>query len=180
MPDYRRVYLQGGTYFFTVVTYERRPVFGNDAAVDLLWQCFQRTMALRPFTMDAYAILPDHLHAIWTLPDGDADFSKRWQAIKATFSLRYGRSVVGDVSKSMRGKGEKGVWQRRFWEHLIRDESDFERHCDYIHYNPIKHGLVRSPLDWKHSSFGDFVAKGLYDPDWGQAVGKEVLELDLE
>jgi len=100
-----------------------------------------------PLTIDAWVILPEHLHTIWTLPENDSDFSVRWKNIKASFSKRYQGSVAGDVSQSMLKKGEKGIWQRRFWEHTIHDEADYERHCDYIHYNPVKHGLVSTPSD---------------------------------
>ena len=180
MPDYRRAYLKGRTFFFTVVSYKRYPIFREEAAIDLLWQCFQTTMTIYPFRVDATVILPDHLHTIWTLPDSDHDFSTRWKRIKATFSRHYRGCIIEDVSESMRRKKEKGIWQRRFWEHAIRDQSDFNRHCDYIHYNPVKHGLVNSPLEWEYSSFRKFVEKGLYCQDWGQSPAKELLKMDLE
>ena len=180
MPDYRRAYLKGGTFFFTVVCYRRQPIFKEETAIDLLWQCFQTTMATYAFRIDAIVILPDHLHTIWTLPNNDPDFSTRWKLIKATFSRHYQGHIIEDISESMRRKKEKGVWQRRFWEHLIRDQTDFNRHCDYIHYNPVRHGLVNSPLEWKHSSFRKFVEKGLYRQDWGQLPEKELLEMNLE
>ena len=180
MPDYRIAYLKGGTFFFTVVSYKRYPIFREEAAIDLLWQCFQTTMTIYPFRVDATVILPDHLHTIWTLPDSDHDFSTRWKRIKATFSRHYRGCIIEDVSESMRRKKEKGIWQRRFWEHAIRDQTDFNRHCDYIHYNPVKHGLVNSPLEWEYSSFRKFVEKGLYCQDWGQSPAKELLKMDLE
>ena len=180
MPDYRRAYLKGGTFFFTVVSYKRCPILKEEAAIDLLWQCFQTTMATYPFRIDAIVILPDHLHTIWTLPRDDPEFSTRWKRIKATFSRHYRGYIIEDISESMRRKKEKGIWQRRFWEHMIRDQTDFNRHCDYIHYNPVKHGLVNSPLEWKHSSFRKFVEKGLYRQDWGQLPEKELLEMNLE
>ena len=180
MPDYRRAYLKGRTFFFTVVSYKRYPIFREEAAIDLLWQCFQTTMTIYPFRVDATVILPDHLHTIWTLPDSDHDFSTRWKRIKATFSRHYRGCIIEDVSESMRRKKEKGIWQRRFWEHAIRDQTDFNRHCDYIHYNPVKHGLVNSPLEWEYSSFRKFVEKGLYCQDWGQSPVKELLKMDLE
>src|SRR3989337_1380530 len=179
MPDYRRAYLKGRTFFFTVVSYKRYPIFREEAAIDLLWQCFQTTMTIYPFRVESTVILPDHLHTIWTLPDSDHDFSTRWKRIKATFSRHYRGCIIEDVSESMRRKKEKGIWQRRFWEHAIRDQTDFNRHCDYIHYNPVKHGLVNSPSEWKHSSFGKFVERGLYSQDWGQAAISELLEMDL-
>jgi len=180
MPDYRRAYLNGGTFFFTVVCYRRNSIVREEAAIDLLWRCFQATMAMYPFRVDASVILPDHLHIIWTLPENDSDFSTRWKRIKSAFSRHYHGYTIEDISESMRRKKEKGIWQRRFWEHVIRDQADFNRHCDYIHYNPVKHGLVHSPLEWKHSSFKKFVEKGLYSQDWGQLPVKELLGVNLE
>ncbi len=121
-------------------------------------------------------ILPDHLHTIWTLPKNELDFSVRWKRIKGIFSRHYQGCSTEDISESIRRKKEKGIWQRRFWEHTIRDQPDFNRHCDYIHYNPVKHGLVNTPLEWKHSSFRKFVEKGFYKQDWGQSPEKELLE----
>ena len=138
------------------------------------------TRAAHPFRVDAIVILPDHLHTIWTLPDSDPDFSTRWKRIKASFSRNYPGCIIEDISESMHRKKEKGIWQRRFWEHVICDQADYNRHCDYIHYNPVKHGLVNSPLEWKYSSFRKFVEKGLYGQDWGRSVIKELLEMDLE
>ncbi len=180
MPDYRRAWMSGGTFFFTVVTYERYPVFENEAAADLLSTCFDLAARDRPYTLDAIVILPDHLHCIWTLPDHDYDYSTRWKQVKATFTRRYAGGKAEVVSESMLKKGERGVWQRRFWEHRIRDQEDFNRHCDYIHYNPVKHGLVSLPAEWKHSSFRRFVERGLYPEHWGGAVRDEVRTMDLE
>jgi len=180
MPDYRRAYLKGGTFFFTAVSYKRHPIFKEEAAIDLLRQSFRTTMSAYPFRIDAIVVLPDHLHTIWTLPENDFDFSIRWKRIKAAFSRRYRGSIVEDVSESIHRKKEKGVWQRRFWEHVIRDQADFERHCDYIHYNPVKHGLVNSPREWKYSSFRRFVDKGFYRHDWGESALKELHEMDVE
>ncbi len=137
-------------------------------------------MAAYPFRVDAYVILPDHLHIIWTLPDSDSDFSTRWKRIKGTFSRHYVGCCREDISESMRRKKEKGIWQRRFWEHAIRDQSDFNRLYDYIHYNPVKHGLVGLPMEWKYSSLWKFVEKGFYSQDWGQSVAKELLGMDFE
>lgn len=180
MPDYRRAYLKGGTLFFTAVTYKRYPIFEQESAIALLRRCFKSVMAEYPFSLDAIVILPDHLHCIWTLPDDDCDFSVRWKRIKVSFTRNYSGSTAGDISASMRKKKEKGIWQRRFWEHLIRDDEDFKRHCDYIHYNPVKHGLVDSPIEWEYSSLRKFVEKGLYPRTWGQKVDRELLEMDLE
>jgi putative transposase len=180
MPDYRRAFLNGGTFFFTVVTYKRYPIFKEEPAVNLLRWCFQTTMATHPFKVAAIVILPDHLHTIWTLPDNESDFSTRWKLIKGTFSRHYSGFKPKDISESMLGKNEKGIWQRRFWEHAIRDQEDFNRHCDYIHYNPVKHGLVNSPMEWKYSSFRNLVEKGVYPANWGHSVGKELAGMDFE
>ena len=135
--------------------------------VALLREAFRKVMEQHPFQIDAAVILPDHLHCLWTLPPGDADFSTRWRLIKSYFSRHCGESCAGPVSASRQRKQEKAVWQRRFWEHQIRDEVDFARHLEYIHYNPVKHGLVESPLDWEYSSFHRYVRQGIYNSEWG-------------
>lgn len=137
-------------------------------------------MITHHFRIDAIVVLPDHLHTIWTLPINESDFSIRWKIIKGTFSQYYSGFKIQDVPESMLRKNEKGIWQRRFWEHAIRDEEDFNRHRDYIHFNPVKHGLVNTPLEWEHSSFKNFVRKGLYPVDWGRQVGKELVEMNFE
>jgi len=159
MPNYRRSYLPGGTYFFTHVTDHRSPFLCTDLARKLLKDVFRETRQRWPFHIDAIVLLPDHLHAIWTLPPGDADYSKRWGWLKKEFSKRYVAARRPDKNH--------GVWQPKFWEHTIRDENDYERHMDYIHYNPVKHGLVRCPRDWHYSSFARWVRLGIYPHDWG-------------
>jgi putative transposase len=180
MSRYRRNYVEGGTYFFTVVTYMRRPLLDN-RAVSLLEEKLNACISLKPFTIEAMVILPDHLHCIWTLPPTDHDYSSRWRTIKTSFTKEYIRRVGGAVAQptcrageapaqptiSMQKKGEKGIWQRRFWEHTIRDEKDYQIHFDYVHYNPVKHGLVKSPLDWPHSTFHRYVQEGIYPDSWG-------------
>jgi putative transposase len=169
MTDYRRLYIPGATYFFTLVTEGRRPLFAADEAVDRLRLAFHYALERRPFRFVAVVILPDHLHAIWTLPDGDRDFSERWRLVKYRFSLL---SPAGAVPRrSLIAKREKGLWQRRFWEHCIRDDADFARHLDYLHFNPVKHGLVARTADWPHSSFVRFVELGIYPMDWGCPTG---------
>jgi putative transposase len=180
MPEYRRAFLRGGTYFFTVVTYNRLPIFSAKPSVHLLNWCFDQTTGILPFKIEALVILPDHLHTIWTLPDNDSDFSTRWKLIKGTFSKHYAGIRTKDTPESMTRKGEKAIWQRRFWEHVIRSEEDFERHCDYIHHNPVKHGFVKSPIEWENSTFEDFVGRGLYPPEWGGEIGKEIADLNFE
>lgn len=179
MPDYRRALSKGGTFFFTVVTYKRNPIFKEELNIELLRWCFKKTISTHPFTIDAIVILPDHLHTIWTLPDDDNDYSTRWKLIKGAFSRHYSGPVAKGISESMLRKNEKGIWQRRFWEHMIRDDTDFSRHFDYIHYNPVRHGVVTSPIQWKHSSFRNYVEKGVYPSNWGDSV-IELEEMDLE
>jgi putative transposase len=169
VPSYRRAHVPGGRFFFTLVTAMRRPLLCTENARPILRTVIREAMTRWPFRWDAIVVLPDHLHAIWTLPSGDEDYSRRWGWIKKEFTkawLASGGSEI-DVSDSKHKDRRHGVWQRRFWEHTIRDDLDFERHCDYIHYNPVKHGLARCPRDWRDSSFARFVAAGDYSPDWG-------------
>jgi putative transposase len=164
MTDYRRVWIPGARVFFTVNLAERA---GNRLLVDHIDQLrsvFRQVRERHPFTVDAMVILPEHLHCIWTLPEGDADYKTRWALIKAEFSR--GIPVGERRSASRRTRGERGIWQRRYWEHVIRDERDYARHVDYIHWNPVKHGWVTQVVDWPYSSFHGFVRRGLYPSDW--------------
>jgi putative transposase len=122
------------------------------------------------------------LHAIWTLPSGDDDFSTRWKAIKDEFTDAWLQSGGGEapVTRSQKRRGHRGIWQRRFWEHLIRDEDDLQAHCDYVHYNPVKHGYVQKPVDWAHSSIHRFIAKGYCSADWGTAEPVSIKDMDYE
>lgn len=165
---YHRVYVNGGTYFFTLVTYQRMPIFSSQESIDLFYEALRYTSARMPFESVAYVILPDHLHFIWTLPETTCDYSTRWQLIKSYFTRHYNKTDSGVVSASRKKKMEQEVWQRRFWEHLIRDENDLLHHIEYIHYNPIKHGYVRSLIEWKDSSFTRYVQDGLYPSNWGE------------
>jgi putative transposase len=174
--QYRRITAPGGTFFFTLVTYERRSIFSDDGAVEQLRQAFRYVLLKHPFTIQAAVVLPDHLHMLWRLPPGDSDYSLRWRLIKSHFAHRWEEGKDTPTTGSRRLKGERAVWQRRFWEHLIRDDRDLQRHVDYIHYNPVKHGLVRAPVEWKYSSFHDYVKQGLYPRDWGQG---EALVIEL-
>ena len=164
---YRRVRTPGATYFFTVVTYKRRPLFGHPHNVALLREAFRTEMQCRPFVVDAIVVLPDHIHAVWTLPETDADFSMRWRQIKRRFTQTCAPPARAVRPASRVHKGEQAVWQRRFWEHQIRDERDLQAHVEYIHYNPVKHGLVTRPAAWPYSSFHRYVRQGIYEPDWG-------------
>ncbi|WP_081617260.1 REP-associated tyrosine transposase [Thioalkalivibrio sulfidiphilus] len=167
MTGYRRLYIPGGCYFFTVVTQDRSPILTAPAAIHRLREAVRRTMAAHSFQIDAMVILPDHIHAVWRLPDGDQDFPVRWRKIKHFFSIGQ---APGLQRKSLARRREKGVWQRRYWEHAIRDELDWRRHVDYVHYNPVKHGYVASPGDWPHSSFAKAVRMGWYPEGWGTSV----------
>ena len=179
MPEYRRSRIAGGTYFFTVVTYNRRPLLATDTARKLLRQAWVDVRGRFPFDIDSVCLLPDHLHCIWSLPEGDADYSVRWKEIKRVFTKGYVNQVgPGEIRNESRlRRGEAAIWQRRFWEHTIRDEEDLNRHRDYIHYNPVKHGLVRSVSAWPWSSFHRFVEMGYYQQEWGEDVQEDVKKL---
>ena len=174
MPDYRRYFVSGGTYFFTVVTDRRRPFLVEEPARKCLGDAIRKIQRDWPFEMPAIVLLPDHLHTIWCLPPGDADYETRWRLIKSTFTRTYLASGGQEArrSSSRVARKERGLWQRRFWEHTIRDEHDFERHFDYIHYNPVKHRHAKSPIEWPHSSFYRWVECGVYDHQWGRSEMK--------
>ena len=168
MSDYRRYFVPGGTYFFTVVTERRTPLFRLEPARHLLGsvmrQCFHRS----PVHALAVVLLPDHLHTLWTLPPGDDAYAMRWRWIKREFTrawLSHGGIEQPRSTPRLRER-RRGVWQRRFWEHTIRDEADLESHFDYIHYNPVKHALVQRPRNWPWSSFHRWVEAGHYAVDW--------------
>jgi len=163
MPNYIRAKFEGGYYFFTVVTYRRARLFETQLARDSLRQAISRTRTSHPFETTAFCLLPDHLHCVWKLPQGDADFSMRWASIKGIFSREYPRPERHQhVALSRANKGGLCIWQKRFWEHQIRDEWDLQRHIDYIHYNPVKHGLVKSAEDWPWSTYHRYVEQGHY------------------
>lgn len=169
MPRYRRYFVPGGTYFFTVVTLRRRDLFNTSENRSLLGKAMRECQSEWPFEVNAIVVLPDHLHAIWTLPRGDDRYSMRWSMIKRGFTHAFLRStgVEWRVTSGSANERRRGVWQRRFWEHTVRDEDDFERCMDYIHFNPVKHGLTSAPKDWTASSFHRWVKEGVYDINWG-------------
>lgn len=172
MSDYRRYFVPGGTYFFTLVTDKRRPLFASESNIDLLRTAIRLVKHEHPFEINAAVILPDHLYFIWSLPSGDDAYSKRIGRIKAKFTqlLRKSGDVVASrdsMRASKRKHRERDVWQRRFWEHTIEDEEEFEVFFDYIHYNPVKHGLVSCPHFWETSSFHYWVDKGVCEATWG-------------
>jgi len=158
----------GSHYFFTLVTAERQPLLTRPDHIQRLRTAFQREMHRHPFAIEAIVILPDHLHCLWRLPSGDADYSGRWSRIKRYFSTGF-RDSAAAKTHSRLAKRELHIWQRRFWEHRIRDESDWRRHMDYIHFNPVKHGYCTSPWDWPHSSLRKCEARGWYSRGWGES-----------
>jgi len=173
---YRRAKIEGGTYFFTVVTYNRQRFLCQPENAELLRNAFRYVMKQRPFKIDAFVLLPEHLHCIWTLPQDDDNFSMRWRLVKSYFSRHCESQYQEGVSVSREKRKGQLIWQNRFWEHIIRDDDDFAKHIDYIHYNPVKHGLVKSPKDWEYSSFKRYVQAGMYDELWGE--GQEILFAD--
>lgn len=169
MADYRRYFVPGGTYFFTVVTEGRAPLFRNALAREILGNLMRDCQQRWPFEINAIVLLPEHLHAIWSLPPGDAAYPRRWGWIKKEFTKAWlnsgGQEQATTLSRQQRN--ERGIWQRRYWEHTIEDEDDFERHFDYVHYNPVKHQHVTCPKDWPSSSFHRWVQRGVYGLEWG-------------
>ncbi len=168
MPEFRRNYIEGGTYFFTHVTYNRAPILCLPEIRRSLRNAFKKIRRNLPFRMEAIVVLPDHLHCLWTLPANDFDYSVRWRLIKTAVTKEC-KSVL----ESRLPSSECSFWQSRYWERTIRNEEDFRIHFDYIHYNPVKHGLVNAPTDWKFSTFRKQVESGFYDDSWGS--GDEML-----
>ena len=167
MSHYRRSHAEGATYFFTLTLADRKSALLT-AEMERLRNAYRVVQSKYPFETVAICVLPDHLHAIWQLPKGDADFGSRWSLIKRTFSA--GLPASPNRSESKARKREKGIWQRRFWEHQIRDDLDLQRHVDYVHYNPVKHGLVRQAKDWPYSSFHLYVKDNLLEENWGCGI----------
>ncbi|WP_312911451.1 REP-associated tyrosine transposase [Stutzerimonas nitrititolerans] len=163
MSRYRRARVPGATYFFTVNLLNRRSAL-LVRHIDLLRDTVRATLTRHPFHIDAWVVLSDHMHCVWTLPDGDADFALRWKVIKFGFAKRLPKTEV--LTASQHARGERGIWQRRYWEHLIQDERDYRHHVDYVHLNPRKHRLVDRVADWPYSSFHRAVRAGLYSGDW--------------
>jgi len=169
MPQYRRARIPGGSFFFTVVT-ERRQRLLTDLHVRLaLRQAIQAVRQERPFGIDGWVLLPDHLHAIWTLPSDDDDFATRWRLIKARVTRQLGPGFRDPrvMTERRHARGHGSIWQHRYWERWLRDEDDMRLHLDYLHFNPVKHGLVSRVADWQWSSFHRHVVAGAYPEDWG-------------
>jgi putative transposase len=167
MPNYRRAFVPGGCWFFTVNLLDRRSSLLADK-IDALREAARWTQQRYPFHIDAFVVFPDHLHAIWTLPPGDSDFSTRWRLLKARFVQSIPKRE--QLSPVRQARNERGIWQRRFWEHLIKDEADYARHVEYCYINPVKHGLVRCVRDWPHLSFHRDVRAGIFPSDWAGEV----------
>jgi len=180
VSNYRRANVSGGCYFFTLVTYRWQRFLIDEPARQILRESIIKTRQIYPFAINAWVLLPDHLHCIWTLPENDNNFSIRWNLIKKHFSQKakplYHRDEWLNPSKIKHR--ETTIWQRRFWEHTIRNDDDYAKHMDYIHYNPVKHGYVTRVADWCFSSFHRYVACGVYALDWGG--DKRTLHLDFE
>ena len=168
MPNYTRSFTPGGTFFFTLVTYRRQPFLDQAMVRHALREAIQTVRLRRPFIIDASVLLPDHLHMIWTLPPGDTDFSTRWRLIKEKTTRQLTLHGLKNLpaAASRQKKKERTIWQRRFWEHTVRDEDELSAFCDYIHYNPVKHGQAQCPHAWPYSSFHRFVEGKLYSSDW--------------
>lgn len=166
---YRRAIIPGATYFFTVNLHDRQSNLLL-TKIDLLRTVFRRVQRLHPFVVNAIVVLPDHLHTVFTLPENDSNYSLRWNLIKGFFSKEI--HMTETIGSSRRHKREREIWQRRFWEHLIRSEQDLKNHIDYIHYNPVKHGYVAYPAQWKYSSIHQYIKKGLLPVNW--ADGSEI------
>lgn len=168
MSEYRRANVKGGTYFFTVVTHRRQKLLLNDDVRVALREGIEKIRITFPFQINAWVLLPDHLHCIWTLPEVDADYAKRWGMIKRHVSKQCAHLIKDEAlpGASKLKRHESSFWQRRYWEHQIRDEADLARHVDYIHWNPLKHGLVDQVSDWPYSTFHRYAAAGVYPADW--------------
>jgi putative transposase len=163
MPNYIRFRVEGGCYFFTVNLLERNKTLLIEH-IDLLREAVRLCKQKRPFEVNAWVVLPEHMHCIWTLPEGDDDYSNRWKMIKTHFSKGIKQQERRSATRLKRG--ERGIWQRRFWEHVIRDEHDYQMHMDYIHYNPVKHGWVDKVIEWEYSSFHHCVKQGICPKNW--------------
>lgn len=178
MPNYRRAHVPGGSFFFTLVTNNRAHLFASERGRNLIGSMLRRCMLKWPFTINAIVLLPDHLHAIWTLPSGDCAYPRRWGWVKKEFAKEW--LLLGgaesEVSKARQAERRRGVWQPRYWEHTLEDEDDFERHFDYIHYNPVKHGYVTCPRDWAWSSFHRWVDADVYPRNWACSHSGFVLD----
>jgi putative transposase len=166
MATFRRAVTPGATYFFTINTYQRQALLTDPPVCSALREALRAVKRAHPFTIDVLVLLPDHLHCLWTLPEGDADYALRWNLVKRRVSQQVRHLITTDLTSSRRKRRELGLWQRRFWEHQIRDDLDFAKHVGYVHWNPVKHGYVIRVADWPYSSFHRYVARGIYPLTW--------------
>ena len=181
MTDYRRVKYEGGYYFFTVVTHGRRDFLTEENARLCLRQSINITKEKSYFDVIAFCLLPNHLHCIWKLPEGDSDYSLRWSRIKSGFTRLYLKNGGKESRQCLSriAKRRRGIWQRRFWEHQIRDETDLQNHVDYIHYNPLKHELVEKVEDWPWSTYHRYIKEHKYTKDRWNQVRKEIEKMNV-
>lgn len=173
--DYRRIWHKGGTYFFTVNCLQRK---NNSLLVDhiqTLRDAIKHVQKLYPFHIHAWVVLLDHLHCILELPQNEADYATRWRLIKTRFSKSIDKTEY--INETRLKRNERGIWQRRYWAHLITDEKDYNAHMDYVHINPLKHGLVKQVSDWPYSTLHRYVDKGVYPKDW---AGVSIIDLDYD
>jgi len=179
MPNYRRYFVEGGTYFFTVKTEGKFPVFASDVQSALLGDVMREARVRWSFETVASVLLPDHLHVIWTLPSDDSGYSTRSAWIKKEFTKRYLESGGTEqlVSQSRQDNRRRGVWQRRFWEHLIDGDTELEAYVDYVHYNPVKHGYSVASGEWRWTTFHRWVERGAYAADWGRTQTPSSIEI---
>jgi putative transposase len=175
MPNYRRADVPGACYFFTVVTFRCWNILIDDDCRICLRDDVLNTRKQYPFMIDAWVLLSNHLDCIWTLPTGDSNFSVHWNGIKRRFTLlaKHRLHKPEWVNLSRQKHREGTIWQRRFWEHQMRDNNDYQRHIDYIHYNPVKYGLVKNVVDWSHSIFHRYVKQGFYPAHWGNTANDD-------
>ncbi|MBN1979481.1 MAG: transposase [Anaerolineae bacterium] len=171
MPNFRRYYVPEALYFIVAVTRDRRPIFADEANVDLLYRVLRRVKRIKPFTLFAHSFIPDHINLLLK-PTGEANISRIMLSLKRSFTLTY---------KQLHGiETGLSLWQPRFWDHVIRDEDDLKRHVDYIHYNPVKHGLVGRPEDHAHSSYRYWLDQGYYELGWGHSEPQNLKGMDFE
>ncbi|MCP4162418.1 MAG: transposase [Deltaproteobacteria bacterium] len=173
MSNYRRPKLSGGLFFFTLVTFKRRPLFKDQICRKALKDSIKKVREKYPFEIKAWVLLPEHIHCIWQLPENEDDVSMRWRLIKSSFTRIIKKIYYKEEleTESRKKRKESTIWQRRYWEHQIRDQEDYNNHIDYIHYNPVKHKLVKNVKDWEYSTFHGFVRNDIYREDWGGIVG---------
>jgi putative transposase len=171
MPNFRRYYVPEAMYFIVAVTRDRRPIFADEANVDLLYRMLRRVKRIKPFTLFAHSFIPDHINLLLK-PTGEANISRIMLSLKRSFTLAYKQLHGIEMSLSL--------WQPRFWDHVIRDEDDLKRHVDYIHYNPVKHGFVKCPEDYAHSSYRYWLDRGYYELGWGHSEPHNLKGMDFE